>query len=92
MFCAAAMPCCSGPATLTSLRSGAVISISAAMNEVNSPTVILPCIASSVARYSTPARPIDARSWTTGLLSARVRIIFMCERRLCSITVSKTCA
>ena len=50
MLCAAAIPCCNGPATLTSRRSGAVISISAAMNDVNSPTLIAPLMASTVAR------------------------------------------
>ncbi len=88
MLCAAAMPCCSGPATFTSLRSGAVISISAAMNDVKEPTVILPLIASTVARYSTPARAMDAIVCTIGLLMPFVIISFMCERRLCSMTFS----
>ena len=55
---------------------------------VNSPPVIRPAIASTVARYSTPARPVAAIVWTIGLLRLLVIISFRCERRLCSITSS----
>ena len=71
------MPCCSGPITLTSRRSGAVTISSAARKDVNSPTVSPLSSTSLIAMYMTAARPNEASICTTGFDTALTVMSFM---------------
>jgi len=83
------MPCCKGPNTCTSRRSGAVIKSSAVRKAMNSSTRISRVNTCWMEKNSTPARPSAAIICTTGVASERARIKRMLLCRLRSLASPK---